>query len=207
MLSFVTTLVLLAPDAGASLKSAAPVSDAGVRGPADGGTPEAEVVKVKEQVTDLTLRTSENLTVLKKRLSDVEAKALALETRTAALEAKLKQATDAASQLDKTREELAALRREVTDREEERQQRERRALETRQRFDTATRGLVTADQQLSTGSLSSVNEQLRQAEATYSGLAQQYVQAARTALGNNDLATARRMLLLAVLEAQLSRER
>ncbi|MBL8919344.1 MAG: hypothetical protein JNJ54_10815 [Myxococcaceae bacterium] len=202
MLSLVIALVVLAPDAGVSLKPTPAGPDAGMKAPADAGAPEAEVAKVKDQVSDLTLRTSENLTALKKRLSDVEAKALALETRTAALEAKLRDATERAAQLDQTRDELASLKRQVNEREDER----RRALETRQRFDTATRGLVTADQQLSSGSQASVNEQLRQAEATYTGLAQQYVQAARTALGNNDLATARRMLLLAVLEAQLSRQ-
>jgi chromosome segregation ATPase len=196
MLSLVTALVLLAPDAGAPAK---PAPDAGVKvAPPDAGVPEAEVLKVKEQVTDLTTRTSEGLTGLKKRVADLEAK-------TADLEAKVKRAAELEGQLAKTRDELAAFKREVNEREEERQQRERRAAEARQRFDTATRGLVAADQQLATGSVGTVAEQLRQAEASYTGLALQYVQAARAALANNDLGTARRMLMLAVVEGQFSR--
>lgn len=196
MLNLVTALVLLAPDAGASLK---PAPDAGVKvALPDAGVPEADVVRVKEQMTDLSTRTTEGLSTLKKRVSDLEAK-------TADLEGKLKQTTELASQLEKTRDELAAFKREVNEREEERQQRERRAAEARQRFDSATRGLVAADQQLASGSAGTVGEQLRQAEASYSGLALQYVQAARAALANNDLGTARRMLLLAVMEGQFSR--
>ncbi len=97
---------------------------------------------------------------------------------------------------------LVALKNEVEEREEARKAAERKALEAKLRFETASRGLFIADQTLASGSVANVSEQLRAAEASFTGLSLQYVQGARVALGNNDLGTARRMLMLAIFETQ-----
>ena len=135
---------------------------------------------------------------LRKRVTELEARATELERQ-------VKQVEALSKKVDQTNDDLAAFKKEVNEREDARRESERRVVEQKQRFEAATRSLVTVDQQLSTGSTGSVNEALRAAEATYTGTALQYVQAARASLANGDLNTARRYLLLAVLEAQAAR--
>jgi len=191
----VLSLLLAAPDAGPPLRV-----DAGVRS-VDAGTSEppaaadSKVKALEHRVGEVSARADEASSGLKKRVSE-------LETKVGDLERQLRTAD---TQAKRTADELAAFKKEVNEREEQRREAERRAGERRQRFESATKGLVSADQQLASGSVAQVNELIRQAEESYSGPALQYVQAAKAALANNDLGGARRYLLLAVLEGQFNR--
>jgi septal ring factor EnvC (AmiA/AmiB activator) len=181
MISSVLALVLAAaPDAGVVSKPF--LADAGV-------APVAARPVATEPSTGLELER------LRKRVTELEA-------RTTDLERQVKQVEALSKKVEQTNDDLAAFKKEVNEREDARRESERRVVEQKQRFEAVTRSLVTVDQQLSTGSTASVNEALRAAEATYTGPALQYVQAARTSLANGDLNTARKYLLLAVLEAQ-----
>jgi predicted nucleic acid-binding Zn-ribbon protein len=181
MNSFLLVLVLTAaPDAGVTSKPAA--IDAGVV-PASAALP-----AVNEAPSNLEQER------LRKRVAE-------LESRAAALERQIKQLEAVSRKIDQTNDDLEAFKKEVTEREDARRESERRVAEQKQRYENVTRSLVTVDQQLSTGS-TNVNEALRSAETTYTGTALQYVQAARASLANGDLSSARRYLLLAVLEAQ-----
>lgn len=191
------SLLLMAPDAGAPKNV-----DAGVR-TADAGVTEsvmapveAKVKALEQRVGEVSARTDDTAAGLKKRV-------LELETKQAELERQLRQADAAAK---RTADELASFRREVNEREEQRQAAERKALDHRQRFDAVTRGLIAVDNQVALGSTGQLNELIRQAEATFSGAALGYVQAAKAALANNDLGATRRYLMLAVFEAQLSHQ-
>ncbi|MBM4783163.1 MAG: hypothetical protein GQE15_36265 [Archangiaceae bacterium] len=184
MLTTFAAMVLMAPDAGLTFRAA----DGGVRA-LDAG------VVVVEAPRDMA--SAAELERLKKRVADLEA-------RNVELEKQLKSVDALSKKVDQASDDLAAFKKVVDEREEDRKEAERKALEAKQRFEAASRGLFSADQTLASGSLANVSEQLRAAEASYSGLALQYVQAARAALGNNDLGTARRMLMLAVFETQFS---
>jgi len=176
-----TLLVLVlaaAPDAGVISKPL--VTDAGI-------APVA--ARVTEPSSGLELER------LRKRVAELEARATELERQTKQLDA-------LSRKLDQTNDDLAAFKKEVNAREDARRESERRVAEQKQRYEAASRSLVTLDEQLSRGSTTSVNEALRAAEAAYTGTALQYVQSARASLANGDLATARKYLLLAVLEAQ-----
>ncbi|MDP3237366.1 MAG: hypothetical protein Q8S33_36380 [Myxococcales bacterium] len=175
--TLLSMLLAAAPDAGALSKPAA----------ADGGV--ASVMTPRPVATE-PLSNAE----LRKRVTELEARATELERQ-------VKQLDALAKKLDRTNDDLAAFKKEVNEREDARRESERRVAEQKQRSEAVTRSLVTADQQLSTGS-TNVTEALRAAEATYTGAALQYVQAARASLANGDLNTARKYLLLAVLEAQ-----
>lgn len=179
-----TLLVLVlaaAPDAGVVSKPL--VADAGI-------APVA--ARVTEPSSGLELER------LRKRVAELEA-------RTTELERQAKQLDALAKKLDQTNDDLAAFKKEVNEREDARRESERRVVEQKQRYEAVSRSLVTVDQQLSTGATANVNEALRAAEATYTGTALQYVQAARASMANGDLATARKYLLLAVLEAQAAK--
>ncbi|MER2564571.1 MAG: hypothetical protein ABTQ32_27840 [Myxococcaceae bacterium] len=181
MITTFAAMVLMAPDAGLSFRAA----DAGLR--ADAG------VVVAEAPRDLA--SAAELERLKKRVADLETKNLDLERQ-------LKTVDALSKKVDQAHDDFVALKKEVEEREEARKDAERKAVEAKQRFETASRGLFIADQTLASGSVANVSEQLRAAEASFTGLSLQYVQAARTALGNNDLGSARRMLMLAIFETQ-----
>lgn len=195
MWSLLVTAVLAAPDAGPPLKP-----DAGSPRPPDAGVvftvTDAGVAAPPPRPMD-AVSTAE-FDRLKKRVSELEA-------RNVEVERQLRQLDGLPKRLDDLKEEFVAFKREVNEREEARRENERRASEAKQRYESGTRALINADQELATGSTASVAEQLRIAEATYTGVALQYVQAAKVALKNNDLGSARRMLLLAVLESQFNR--
>ncbi|MDP1922071.1 MAG: hypothetical protein Q8L14_37870 [Myxococcales bacterium] len=182
--TLLSMLLAAAPDAGALSKLAA--ADAGVAAP----LPPRPVAN--ESVSNAELER------LRKRITELEARATELERQAKQLDALTKK-------LDQTNDDLAAFKKEVNGREDARRESERRVVEQKQRFEAVSRSLVTVDQQLSTGATANVNEALRAAEATYTGTALQYVQSARASMANGDLATARKYLLLAVLEAQAAR--
>lgn len=183
MLTTFAAMVLMASDAGFSFRSV----DAGAR-TVDAGV----VVEAPRE-----LASAAELERIKRRVTELETKNLELERQ-------LKNVDALSKKVDQANEDFTAFKKVVEEREEARKEAERKAAEAKQRFEAASRGLFTADQTLASGSLANVSEQIRAAEASYTGMALQYVQAARVALGNNDLGTARRMLLLAVFETQFS---
>lgn len=181
-----TLLVLVlaaAPDAGVVSKPQA--ADAGV-------APLAVKPAVTEPSPGLELER------LRKRVTELEARATELERQ-------VRQVDALSKKVDQTNDDLAAFKKEVNEREDARREAERRVAEQKQRYEAVSRSLVTVDQQLSTGATANVNEALRAAEGTYTGTALQYVQAARASLANGDLATARKYLMLAAFEAQATR--
>ncbi len=194
MISTLVLLLLTAPDAGLLKADAGTKADAGVV--LSQLEPDAQLKQLDKRLSELASKTSESLGTLKQRVTELEAKS-------ADLELKLKQAESTAK---RAADEYAAFKKDVNDREQQRKDAEQKAIEQRQRFDAVTRGFVAVDQQLAQGSAGNVNELIRQAEASYSGVALQYVQAAKAALGNNDYGGARRYLLLAVMETQFSRQ-
>jgi len=184
MNSTLLALVLAAaPDAGVVSKPGA--VDAGI-------APVAVRSVVTEPPSNLELER------LRKRVAELEARATELERQARQVEALSKK-------VEQTNDDLAAFKKEVNEREDARRETERRAVEQKQRYEAVSRSLVTVDQQLSTGTTTNVNEALRAAEATYTGAALQYVQAARASFGSGDLATVRKYLLLAAFEAQATR--
>lgn len=165
--------------------SAAPTDGGTARpSPADGGVLEAPK----------PARASSEVEALKKRVTE-------LEVRTVELERQAKRADELSRKLDKTADDLAALRREVDEREEAKRQAEQQAVEKKQRLEAVARGLSMADEQLSSGN-TNIEAALRAAEATYTGAALDHLRSARVALRNGDVAAARRFLALAVYEAQ-----
>lgn len=192
MVSLVLLMALAAPDAGQSVPDGGTKPDAGIAlAPASSDGLRA----LEKRLAELTAKTNDALTTLKERVASLEAKNTNLELQ-------LQQANATAK---RTADDYATFKKEVNEREDERRETERKALELRQRFDTVTRGFVAVDQQLAQGTAGNVNELIRQAETTYTGSALQYVRAAKAALANNDLGGARRYLLLAVLETQFTR--
>lgn len=162
--------------------------------PVDGGTPALRVDGGVPAAPKPARTSSGEVDALKKRVTELEA-------RTVELERQVKQADALSKKLDKTAEDLATLKREVDEREEARRQAEQQAVERKQRFEAVARGLSVADEQLASGN-TNIEPSLRAAEATYSGPALEYVRSARQALTNGDVAAARRLLALAVYEAQ-----
>ncbi|MEW6434973.1 MAG: hypothetical protein AB1730_26030 [Myxococcota bacterium] len=162
--------------------------------PADGGVARPSAADAGVADAPKPTRTSSEVEALKKRIIELEA-------RTAELERKARQADELSKKLDQTADDLAALRREVDEREEAKRQAEQQAVEHKQRLEAIARGLSVADQQLSMGN-TNIEAALRAAEATYTGAALEHLRSVRTALRNGDVAAARRFLALAVSEAQ-----
>lgn len=172
---------------------AAPALDAGVA--ADAGRADAGVAHVTPTV-DVAAVVEAAVAPLRKRVID-------LETRAAELENKVQTIESLSRKVDQLSSTVTTLERDVKEREAERVETERRTTEQRQRTEAVSRGLVWAEQQLALGTTpNGVSDALRAAEATATGPAQQYVQAARTALANGDLSSARKLIGLALLEMQ-----
>lgn len=180
------SFVLASPDAGVATRAAGG-RDAGTV--ADAGVVEARRAPDAPSAAELER--------LRQRVLELEARATELEAQGRRVEALTKK-------VEQTADALAAFKREVNEREEQRLEAERKAAEARARLEAVNKSLLAADQQLATGA-TNIGDTLRAAEATYTGPALQYVQAARAALANGDLGSARRLLLLAVLEAQSAR--
>jgi predicted RNase H-like nuclease (RuvC/YqgF family) len=161
--------------------------------PADGGT---RLVATDGGVPDApkpARPAGGELEALKKRVTELEA-------RTAELERQVKQVDALAKKLDQATDDLEALKRDA----DERKQAEQQAAERKQRSEAVARGLAAADEQLASGN-TNIEASLRAAEATYTGAALELVRAARQALANGDVASARRYLALAVSVAWQAR--
>jgi uncharacterized coiled-coil protein SlyX len=191
------------PDAGSLRTPDAGPSDAGVQ--SETSKLAAAVDQLKSRMTEFELKVAEQAKLtdslrsaeidrLRKRISDLETKSGEQAKTIEVLTKRIEQA----------HEDHSSFRRETTEREEQRKNADQRSVEQRQKTELATKGLIAADQQLSSGA-TNIDQALRAAEATYSGAALQYIQAARSALTNGDLATARRAIGLAVIEAQNQR--
>jgi septal ring factor EnvC (AmiA/AmiB activator) len=165
--------------------------------PADGGVPPLATDAGVSEPPRPPRQPSADVEALKKRVTELDA-------RTAELERRLTQVDALSKKLDRTADDLTALKRSVDEREEARRRAEQQAVDRTQQLEAVGRGLVVADQQLATGN-TSIEPALRAAEAAYSGPALTYVRAAREALVNGDVASARRLLALALLEAQQAR--
>lgn len=185
MLSTLCSLVLAAADGGVALRTDAGSVDGGV-------SAEPKVTPTVQPDPAVVAKLEE----LKRRVTEAETRAADQARQLESLNKRFESLTD----------EVKSFKREVAERETERKESERRTSEQRQRLESTTKQLISLDQQLASGVTSGAMEQLRAAEATYSGAALQYVQAARVALTNGDVASARKLLGLAVLETQLTRQ-
>lgn len=127
-----------------------------------------------------------------------------LKARTALLERQIAQAEATTAQFEKLGKQIADLQNQLNAAEERRIEHERKAVEKYQRAEQAVAALGAAQQQLATGN-TNVGGALTLAESTMTGAALNHLQAARAALANGDLASARIWLTLAVVEAQTGR--
>ncbi|MGZ6124167.1 MAG: hypothetical protein ACXWLR_04355 [Myxococcales bacterium] len=128
----------------------------------------------------------------------------ALRARLDLLEQELARARQAQQQLQQLTSEVQQLRQQVADAETQRRAAEQQRGSERAAVESATSALYAAQERLQGGN-SSVDAELAQAQATFSGQAQRDVQAARTALQNRDLAAARALLAAAISDAQAGR--
>lgn len=180
MSALLVALVLLAPrpDAGVAVKP-----DAGVvtEAPRPAG-PAPESKKLEKELAEVKQRLSEaegRLAKAESSLSKVEE----LQKSLRALEGRLEKAEEAESR---------------------RAEAEERAARRKVQLEQVATSLGGALQALSTGS-TNVDAALRLAEGTYTGSALQFLRAARQALANGDLNTARQAITAAMLEAQAER--
>lgn len=127
-----------------------------------------------------------------------------LKNRTVQLERQSAQAEAMSQQLSKLSRQISELQGQLSETENRRADTERRAVEKKERADAAVTSLTGALQQLATGN-TNVGAALSYAEGTFTGSALANVQAARQALSNGDLGSARVWLNLAIAEAQANR--
>jgi hypothetical protein len=124
-----------------------------------------------------------------------------LRARIDALEQERARNQEAAQQLQQISQEIQMLRQQVADAEAQRRAAEQQEQSRRASVQSAVDALYYAQQQLAGGN-PSIDAQLSQAEAAFSGQAQRDLQAARAALANRDLAAARAYLAAAIRDAQ-----
>lgn len=181
MHSLLVALVLLAPprpDAGVP-----PKPDAGVA--AEAPRPAAPAPETKR---------------LEKELAEVKQRLAEAEGRLAKAESSLSKVED----LQKSLRALEARLEKAEEAEARRSEAEERAARRKVQLEQVSTTLGGALQALSTGN-TNVDAALRLAEATYTGPALQFLRAARQALANGDLNTARQAITAAMLEAQAER--
>ena len=166
-----------------------PARDAGVAAPrvvaldagaavVNGPTPELE--KLRKELNDLKLRTTE--------LERQQAKADAL---TADLD-----------RLGKKVDDLKAQVKQLTDAQDRRVDAEEAAAAKKVATAAAAASLTSVLTVLATGSTTGIEPSLRYAEGVFTGNAQKDVQLARSALAQGDLAAARQLLLIALIESE-----
>lgn len=166
-----------------------PARDAGVAAPrvvaldagaavVNGPTPELD--KLRKELNDLKLRTTE--------LERQQAKADAL---TADLD-----------RLGKKVDDLKAQVKQLTDAQDRRVDAEEAAAAKKVATAAAAASLTSVLTVLATGSTTGIEPSLRYAEGVFTGNAQKDVQLARSALAQGDLAAARQLLLIALIESE-----
>ena len=124
-----------------------------------------------------------------------------LRARVDALERERGQAQQNARQLEQVVQELKQLRQEVAGAEGPRQTAEEQQQAQRASSQAAVNSLYMAQQRLAGGD-SAIETQLDQAQSAFTGQARRDIEAARVALRNRDLATARALLSAAISAAQ-----
>lgn len=156
--------------------------DAGVPLVMPGPTPEVE--RLRKELNDLKLRTTE----LERQQ----------QARVDALNAELEK-------MGKKVDELKTQVQRVADAEERRADAEEAVAAKRVSLTAASTSVNAVLVQLASGNTNGIEPSLRYAENTFTGNAQKDVQLARTALGQGDVAAARLLLLLALIEADSQR--
>jgi chromosome segregation ATPase len=128
----------------------------------------------------------------------------ALRARLDALEQELARSRETTQQLEQLTSEVQQLRQQVADAEAQRLAAEEQRQSQRAALQSAVEALYTAQQRLQAGN-ASIDAELDQAQAAFTGQAQRQVQAARAALRNSDLTGARALLSAAISNAQAGR--
>jgi len=128
----------------------------------------------------------------------------ALRARLDTLEQELAASRQTSQQLQQLTSVVEQLRQQVADAEAERQAELQQRQSQRAAVQSAVDALYTAQQQLQGGN-ASIDAELDQAQAAFTGQARRQVQAARNALRNRDLAGARALLGAAISDAQAGR--
>jgi chromosome segregation ATPase len=128
----------------------------------------------------------------------------ALRARLDVLEQELARSRQTSQQLEQLTSEVQQLRQQVADGEAQRQAAQQQREAQRDSVQSAVSALYAAQQRLMGGN-ASIETELEQAQAAFSGQAQRDIQAARNALQNHDLVGARALLSAAISNAQAGR--
>lgn len=127
-----------------------------------------------------------------------------LRARVDALERERAQSQQTAEQLQQLTTEVQQLRQQIADGDAQRQAAEQEREAGRASVQSAVDALYGAQQKMMGGN-ASIESELDQAQATFTGKARRDVEAARAALQNRDLAAARSFLSRAIVDAQAGR--
>ena len=152
--------------------------------PAASGTNSMELDRLRKDVNDLKLRSSEV-----ERAQQQKADALSA------------QVEKLSSQLEEIKGQLT----KITDAETRRADTEQAVVNQRSATASASASLNSVLGTLASGNTSGVEPSLRYAESVFTGTAQKNVQLARAALAQGDVSSARQYLLLALYEADAQR--
>jgi chromosome segregation ATPase len=137
-------------------------------------------------------------------LDDVHRELQQLRARLEALERERAQAQENAQRLQQLVDDVHQLRQQIADAEAQRQAAEQERQTRRASVQSAVDALYGAQQRLAGGN-SSIEAELDQAQSSFTGQAQRDIEAARAALRNHDLSTARALLSAAISDAQAGR--
>jgi hypothetical protein len=135
---------------------------------------------------------------------EVQRELQALRARLEALEQDRAHSQETARLVQQLAAEVQQLRQQTADAEAQRQAAEQLRESQRADVQSAVSALYAAQQRLQGGN-ASIDVELEQAQAVFTGRAQREIQAARAALQNRDLSAARALLAAAISDAQAGR--
>jgi hypothetical protein len=168
----------------------------------DAGVPTSRLVAVDAGVPPVMPGPTPELERLRKELNDLKLRTTELER---AQQAKVDALNAELETMGKRVDELKTQLQKVADAEERRADAEEAAAVRKVALASASTSVNAVLVQLATGNTNGLEPSLRYAENTFTGGAQKDVQLARAALGQGDLASARLLLLLALIEADSQR--
>ncbi|MDP1824357.1 MAG: hypothetical protein Q8L48_13970 [Archangium sp.] len=168
----------------------------------DGGVTTSRLVAVDAGVPLVTPGPTPELEKLRKELNDLKLRTTELER---AQQAKVDALNAELDKLGKRVDELKTQLQKVAEAEERRSDAEEAAAAKKVALAAASTSVNAVLVQLASGNTSGIEPSLRYAENTFTGSAQKDVQLARSALGQGDVAAARLLLLLALIEADSQR--